>query len=83
MFSRGGFDAKASRGKLPGTREAVDALVALAQGNADKALVMTYIGQLVADGYAEWTMLDSGEIEVRFTTGEIYLLAETTVLRLA
>ncbi|NTF45914.1 hypothetical protein [Rhizobium rhizogenes] len=83
MFSRGGFDAKASRGKLPATKEAIDALVALAQDNADKALVMTYIGQLVADGYAEWTVLDSGEIEVRFTSGETYLLAETTVLRLA
>ncbi|MGV1760779.1 hypothetical protein ACQZ6F_00085 [Rhizobium sp. A22-96] len=83
MFSRGGFDAKASRGKLPGTKEATDALVALAQDNADKALVMTYIGQLVADGYAEWAMLENGEIEVRFTSGETYLLAETTVLRLA
>lgn len=83
MFSRGGFDAKASRGKLAGTKEATDALVALAQDNADKALVMTYIGQLVADGYAEWAMLDSGEVEVRFTSGETYLLAETTVLRLA
>ncbi|TIX87223.1 hypothetical protein [Rhizobium sp. P44RR-XXIV] len=83
MFSRGGFDAKASRGKLRGTKEATDALVALAQDNADKALVMTYIGQLVADGYAEWAMLDRGEIEVRFTSGETYLLAETTVLRLS
>lgn len=83
MFSRGGFDAKASRRKLPGTEEAIDALVALAQGNPDKALVMRYIGQLVADGYAEWAMLDSGEIEVRFTSGETYLLAETTILRLA
>ncbi|WP_267552136.1 hypothetical protein [Rhizobium rhizogenes] len=83
MFSRGGFDAKASRGKLPGTAEAIDALVALARDKADKVLVMTYIGQLVADGYAEWALLDNGEIEVRFTTGETYLLAETTVLRLA
>lgn len=83
MFSRGGFDAKASRRKLPGTEEVIDALVALAQDNPDKALVMRYIGQLVADGYAEWAMLDNGEIEVRFTSGETYLLAETTILRLA
>ncbi|TAN00714.1 MAG: hypothetical protein EPN45_14025 [Rhizobiaceae bacterium] len=83
MFSRGGFDAKASRRNLPGTEEAIDALVALAQDNRDKALVMKYIGQLVADGYANWAMLDNGEVEVRFTSGETYLLAESTILRLA
>jgi hypothetical protein len=83
MFSRGGFDAKASRPKLSGTQEAIDALVALAQDNPDKALVMKYVGQLVADGYAEWEMLDNGEVEVSFTSGETYLLAETTILRLA
>jgi hypothetical protein len=83
MFSRGGFDAKTSRRKLPGTEKAIDGLVALAKNNPDKALVMTYIGQLVADGFAAWDMLDNGEIEVRFTSGETYLLAETTILRLA
>ncbi|HJS60176.1 MULTISPECIES: hypothetical protein [Ensifer] len=83
MFSRSGFDAKASRRKLPGTRKAIDALVALAQGNPDKALVMTYIGQLVLAGYAELEMLENGEVEARFISGETYLLAETTMLRLA
>lgn len=83
MFSRGGFDAKASRRKLPGAEEAIDALVALAQDNPDKALVMNYIGQLVADGYAEWGLHENGEVEVRFTSGEAYLLADTTILRLA
>lgn len=83
MFSRGGFDAKASRRKLSGTGEAGDAFVVLARGNPDKALVMKYVGRLVADGYAQWSMLDNGEVEVRFTSGETYLLAETTILRLA
>jgi hypothetical protein len=82
MFSRWGFDAKANRRNLPGTAEAIDALVALAQDNPDKALVMKYIGQLVIDGYAEWDMLGNGEVEVRFTSGETYLLAQTTILRL-
>lgn len=54
-----------------------------ARDNPDKALVMKYIGRLVADGYAEWSLLDNGEVEVRFTSGETYLLAETTILRLA
>lgn len=83
MFSRGGFDARTTGGKLPGTEEAIDAFVALARDNPDKALVMGYIGQLVADGFAAWEMLDNGEVEVRFTSGETYLLAESTILRLA
>jgi hypothetical protein len=83
MFSRGGFDAKASRCNLPGAEEVIDALVALAQGNPEKALVMRYIGQLVVAGYADLEMLDNGEAEVRFTSGETYLLAETAILRLA
>lgn len=83
MFSRGGFYAKASRRPLPGTEEVVDALVALANGNPDKALVMKYVGQLVVDGYAECVMRDNGEVEVCFASGETFLFAETTVLRLA
>ena len=83
MFSRGGFDAKTNRHRLPGTDEAIDALVALAKDNPDKARVMRYIGQLVADGFAAWEMLENGEVEVRFTSGETYLLSETTILRLA
>lgn len=82
MFSRGGFDAKARRRKLPGSEEAIGALAALAQDNPDKALVMTYIVQLVADGDAEWDVFGNGEVEVRFTSGETYLLSETTILRL-
>jgi hypothetical protein len=78
MFSRG-----TSRRRLLGTEGAIDALVALAKDDPDKALVMTYIGQLVADGFAVWAILHNREIEVRFTSGETYLLAETTILRLA
>lgn len=83
MFSRGGFDARTNRGKLPESSEAVDAFVALAGNNPDKVLVMAYIAQLVTDGFAVWKMHDNGEVEVRFTSGETYLLAETTILRLA
>ncbi len=83
MFSRGGFDTKASRRKLSGTEVTAATLAELAQDNPDKALVMKYIGRLVAHGYGEWSMFDNGEVEVRFTSGETYLLAETTILRLA
>jgi hypothetical protein len=46
-------------------------------------LVVTYIRRLVADGFAAWDVLDNGDIEVRFTSGESYLLGENTILRLA
>jgi len=79
MFSRGGFDARTSRRRPPRTDAAI---VALAEDNPDKTLVMAHISQLVADGFAVWDVLDSGEIEVRFNSGETFLLAETTILRL-
>jgi hypothetical protein len=41
------------------------------------------IGQLVADGFAEWDMFDNGNIQLRFNTGETFLLAETVIVRLA
>jgi hypothetical protein len=82
MFSRGGFDAKMNRYQRPGTEE-IAAVVALAKDNPDKVLVVTYIGQLVADGFAVWEVLSNGDIEVRFTSGESYLLGENAILRLA
>ncbi|PSJ62736.1 hypothetical protein C7I85_03805 [Mesorhizobium soli] len=49
----------------------------------DTALVMTYLGQLVADGHAEWTELDNGDVELRFHSGQCFLLASQTITRLA
>lgn len=48
-----------------------------------KLLVMNFISLLVADGFAAWEMLDSGEIELRFSTGETFPLAEQAILRIA
>jgi hypothetical protein len=42
---------------------------------------MTHIGQFVYDGYAEWTMLDNGDVELRFFSGEVFLLADATMTR--
>ena len=83
MVSRGRYDATAPRRKRPATGKAAKNLVALGRDQPDKALVMKYIGQLVVDGYAKCEMLDNGEVEVRFTSGEVYLLGKTTILRLA
>lgn len=82
MLSRDGFDGEPSRREVPGTRKVIEALVALAKSDPDKARVMTCIGQLVLAGYAELQMRDNGEVEARFSSGEAYLLAETTILRL-
>ena len=81
MVSRGGFGA--SRGRRPRTGAAVDAFGALARDNPDKALVMAHMARLVADGFAVWERHDNGEVVVRFTSGEAYLLADTMILRLA
>ncbi len=83
MFSRGGFDAKASRRRLCGTKATPDAIAEFVHADPAKALVMKYVGQLVADGYAEWEMLDNGEIELRFETGEVYILSDKVIVRLA
>jgi hypothetical protein len=44
---------------------------------------MSYIGQLVADGFAEWELLQSGDVWFRAETGETFVLGETAIVRLA
>ena len=82
MLSHGGVGAGTSRRRMPGTQAAIDSLVASARDDPDKALVMAHIGRLVAAGFAVWDMLDNGDVEVRFTSGETYLLAESAILRI-
>ena len=48
-----------------------------------KPLVMKYIGQLVAAGHAEWETRENGSLQLRCRTGEIFLLGETMILRVA
>jgi hypothetical protein len=48
-----------------------------------KTLVLTYLHQFVASGHAEWHVLENGNIRLRMLTGETYLLAKTTVIRIA
>ena len=42
-----------------------------------------YVGKLVSDGHAEWHTLANGDIQLRFRTGETFLLGETMIVRLA
>ncbi|VIO76598.1 hypothetical protein [Bradyrhizobium ivorense] len=62
---------------------AFDAVAARMESDPAKAEVMTHFANLVADGFAEWQVLDNGTIRLRLTTGATYLLEQTTVTRIA
>ena len=83
MFPRGGFDARAKRRRSckPGAMR--DAIATLVHADPDKTIVMAFIAQLVAAGFARWEMLDDGDIELRFHSGEIFILAKNAVIRMA
>lgn len=83
MFSRAGFYAKLNRRRSPEDRRTIDALIACAHDDPDKLLVMRYISELFDAGFVELEAHDNGEVEARFMSGEIYLLSQTTLIRLA
>jgi hypothetical protein len=60
-----------------------DAIIDLAQADAAKLRVMACFRDLVADGYAEWHVLENGTIRLRLNTGEAYLLEKATITRIA
>jgi hypothetical protein len=60
-----------------------DAVGGFIRGDPVKVQVMSYAGRLVADGCAEWTVLEDGGIELCLDTGETFLLAGKTITRLA
>jgi hypothetical protein len=83
MFPRGAADAKTRREKPCGTDATSDAIAGLFHADPAKALVMTYVRRLVVDGYAEWDVLENGDIQLRFQTGETFLLARKMIIRIA
>ena len=50
---------------------------------AAKAIVMMEIAGLVEDGHATVDRLESGRLELRFATGEVFHLGEEAVTRIA
>lgn len=50
--------------------------------DADKALVMNRIGDLIRQGEAEWGWLADGDIELRLSSGAVFYLRETTIERI-
>jgi hypothetical protein len=71
------------REKLRCAEAAANKVADVIFGDPAKTLVISYVRQLVADGHAEWGLLASGDIEVRFRTGESFIFAETTIIRIA
>ena len=48
-----------------------------------KALVMAELARFIEEGSAVTVMLESGALELRFATGEVFHLGEETVTRIA
>jgi hypothetical protein len=82
MVPIGGVDAKSRRKKYCCTAMAPDGIAECIYADPAKTLAMTYIGKLICAGHAEWRALENGEVELRFFTGELFLLANTTIIRL-
>jgi hypothetical protein len=83
MFRIGGVNGKIAWNEACGTLASVDEVVARAGDDPAKSLVMMYLSQFVNDGYAEWHARDDGDLELRFVSGEVFLMADTTMTRLA
>ncbi|PBB24582.1 hypothetical protein CK227_17610 [Mesorhizobium sp. WSM4308] len=64
---------------------AAGANIEIANGAAidAKSQVLAAIGKLVDAGMAEWGRTASGEIELRLLSGEVFLLGELFVIRVA
>ena len=77
------MDEKTGRRKVGGPEAPARAVAGLIQADPAKALVMSCVSQLVADGYADWDMLENGVVRLRCRTGETFLLGETTIICIA
>jgi hypothetical protein len=76
-------DDHKGRRSLDGSDAAGIAIASLIHTDPMKALVMKYIGQLVAAGHAEWEMRENGSVRLRCRTGETFLREEATIVRVA
>lgn len=48
-----------------------------------KEFVIAHFWQLAADGLAEWSPMRDGNVELRLSTGETFLLGNTSMTRIA
>jgi hypothetical protein len=82
MFLTNGMHVKTRRETTCGTAATPDNIEGRFFADPAKALVMSYIGRLVSDGHAEWSLLDNGDVELRFFTGAVFLLADASITRI-
>jgi hypothetical protein len=83
MFPPGARDAKTKGPKRCRIEAGRHDIADLVEADPAKALVMTHLRRLVVDGHAEWDRRDNGVIHLRLQTGETFLLADTTITRIA
>jgi hypothetical protein len=83
MFPFSLADDKKGRRNLDGSDATGIGMASPIHADPMKPLVMKYIGRLVAAGHAEWEMRENGSVQLRCRTGEIFLLEEATILRVA
>lgn len=83
MIARSPLRAKKKHGKGVRAQVRSAALANDVEADPAKAHLMAHFRGLVADGLAEWQTLDDGTIRLRLNTGEIYLLKETDITRIA
>lgn len=60
-----------------------DGLALHASRDPAKALVMSTIAELVNRGCAQWSTLESGDVELRLPGGEVFVLGDQAVTRIA
>lgn len=82
MFLPGNVDAIAERQRLCGMRASPEGAREFTYEDPDKAFVMGCIARAVAEGLAEWDRMPNGDIWVRFISGEVFLLAGSSITRL-
>lgn len=82
MIPRNATDSDAKWRKLCGTKAVFEPMLDL-HSDPDRAAVMRWISEIVADGLAEWEILIDGDIQLRFNSGATFLLAKSHIVRLA
>jgi hypothetical protein len=51
--------------------------------NPAKEYVLSCLSRLARDGIADWRVLGNGDVELRFKTGETYILGDKVITRSA
>jgi hypothetical protein len=83
MLMTGADQARNKRERRCGTLAAPAELPAHFYFDRAKATMATCLGDLIDSGRAQCIRLGNGDVELRLSTGEAYVLAESSVTRTA